>query len=143
MSNENTPAWKASVEASVFNWQHFEKILKTIKEGKLDLPNPVPLDLGQACMKATLAWASIEQGRYKILGKYHTEWGLFFLRMTQGGLYTGEGMVLTYNSGKGGAFEFAICKHDLVADHGADPRRGWHPAHCSKCGLDMSVDSGD
>ena len=126
-----------------FNWQHFEKILKSIKEGKLDLPNPKVLDLSQACMKATLAWGSIEQGRYKLLGKPASEWGLFFLAFTQGGVHTGEGMVLTYNGGKGGAMEFAICKHDPKELPGADHRRGWHPARCTKCGLDMTYDSGD
>lgn len=25
----------------------------------------------------------------------------------------------------------------------AESMRGWHPAHCKHCGMDMSVDSGD
>lgn len=133
-----------NLQQPIFSWQHFEKILKSIKEGKLDLPNPEPLELGQACSNATLAWGSIETGRYKLLGKPSSEWGLYFLSRTQGGgLYTGEGMVLCYNHGKGGAFRFAICKHKKISGPGANPMRGWHPGYCELCGLDMTVDSGD
>ncbi|ASY64451.1 hypothetical protein SJ05684_c30270 [Sinorhizobium sojae CCBAU 05684] len=39
--------------------------------------------------------------------------------------------------------KFAICKHEIQAGAGADPRRGWHPGSCKHCGLDMTVDSGD
>jgi hypothetical protein len=38
----------------------------------------------------------------------------------------------------------AICKHDIQDFSTADGRmRGWHPAKCRKCGIDLSVDSSD
>ena len=42
------------------------------------------------------------------------------------------------------AWLLSICKHEVV-DTGTPQgkMRGWHPAHCSKCGLNMSVDSSD
>lgn len=42
------------------------------------------------------------------------------------------------------AAEAACPKHEVVGTGDADQnRRGWHPARCKHCGLDMSVDSGD
>lgn len=42
------------------------------------------------------------------------------------------------------AKEAACEKHERVSTGTQDEaRRGWHPGHCAKCGLDMSVDSGD
>lgn len=42
------------------------------------------------------------------------------------------------------AWLLSICKHEIVdssTPHGR--QRGWHPARCSKCGIDLSVDSSD
>lgn len=42
------------------------------------------------------------------------------------------------------AWLLSICKHEIVdtsTPHGRT--RGWRPAHCSKCGIDLSVDSSD
>jgi hypothetical protein len=71
----------------------------------------------------------------------------FFLDYTQGGRLTGTGIV-AWTEWKDGAYratalKFAICEHVKKAAPGADPSRGWHPGHCEKCGLDLSVDSGD
>lgn len=33
--------------------------------------------------------------------------------------------------------------HNKQLDPGANPTRGYRPAHCSKCGFDMSEDSSD
>lgn len=41
------------------------------------------------------------------------------------------------------AWRVRICAHEVIEDAGANHMRGWHPAHCSKCGLNLSVDSGD
>jgi hypothetical protein len=42
------------------------------------------------------------------------------------------------------AWLLSICKHEVVDSSTPNGRlRGWHPAHCSKCGLNMSVDSSD
>jgi hypothetical protein len=51
--------------------------------------------------------------------------------------------VIVYVNGEGVLGTFAICKHEKVEGAGADHQRGWHPGHCGKCGMDMSVDSGD
>ena len=63
-----------------------------------------------------------------------------------GGL-DGSGYVIAYGNDKGGAApitgRFAICKHEKISSPSAIPSRGWHPGHCGKCGLDMTIDSGD
>lgn len=42
------------------------------------------------------------------------------------------------------AWLLSICKHEVVdSSTPAGRMRGWHPAHCSKCGLNLSVDSSD
>jgi len=70
----------------------------------------------------------------------------FFLRKTQAGRLDGSGLAVL---GRWGvkypplAFAFEICDHDSVLGSGANPSRGWRPARCKKCGLDLTVDSGD
>lgn len=71
----------------------------------------------------------------------------FFLDYGQGGGLHGSGLA-AWTEWKDGAYRavgmsFAICDHKPVVGAGANPSRGWHPASCEKCGLDMSVDSGD
>jgi hypothetical protein len=42
------------------------------------------------------------------------------------------------------AWLLSICKHEIVDSSTPEGRmRGWHPAHCSKCGLNLSIDSSD
>lgn len=41
------------------------------------------------------------------------------------------------------AFRVWVCKHEYVTGGNANPNRGWHPASCAKCGMDLSVDSSD
>lgn len=42
------------------------------------------------------------------------------------------------------AWLLSICKHEVVDTSDAAGRmRGWRPAHCSKCGINLSVDSSD
>jgi hypothetical protein len=42
------------------------------------------------------------------------------------------------------AWLLSICKHEVIDSSTAQGRmRGWHPAHCSKCGINLSVDSSD
>jgi hypothetical protein len=71
----------------------------------------------------------------------------YFLNTTQAGLFDGTGTVIFYdcNGGRsvGRIGTFAICQHEHVEGPGANHSRGWHPAFCAKCGLDLSVDSGD
>lgn len=96
-------------------------------------------------------------------GQTHKGWARFFLRTLQGGGLDGTGAVIIYQSPKwdqtlepepgslvkgrqvGGAIigHFAICKHKKVDHADANHMRGWHPGHCSVCGMNMTVDSGD
>lgn len=42
------------------------------------------------------------------------------------------------------AWLLSICKHEIVdSSTPAGRQRGWHPAHCAKCGINLSVDSSD
>ena len=75
-------------------------------------------------------------------------WTFYFLTPVPtnfGGGFDGGGYMLLYggypHGGRVG--KFAICKHEKVDAPGANHSRGWHPGHCTKCGLDMTVDSGD
>lgn len=42
------------------------------------------------------------------------------------------------------AWLLSICKHEVIDSSTPEGRmRGWHPARCSKCGINLSVDSSD
>lgn len=42
------------------------------------------------------------------------------------------------------AWLLSICKHEIIDSSTAESRmRGWHPARCGKCGINLSVDSSD
>lgn len=42
------------------------------------------------------------------------------------------------------AWLLSICKHEVIDSSTPSGRmRGWHPARCSKCGINLSVDSSD
>lgn len=82
-----------------------------------------------------------------------SQWTMFFLQGAGMGsppsCYDGGGYAVRYNGypklGKigGQIYRFAICKHESIDDPGANHSRGWHPGHCAKCGMDMTIDSGD
>jgi hypothetical protein len=59
----------------------------------------------------------------------------------------GSGYILRadwHDGGKAVVYSFAICEHIKTEEgHRPNPSRGWHPGHCEKCGLDMTIDSGD
>jgi hypothetical protein len=79
-------------------------------------------------------------------GESRQTWARFFLHTTQGAQYTGEAHALVYEGGQVGAsaWKLSICKHEIQDSSTAAGRmRGWHPAKCLKCGLDLSVDSSD
>jgi hypothetical protein len=79
----------------------------------------------------------------------HKAWAMYFLTRgaNMGGTLDGGGYVIIYDNNREGAApltgRFQICKHEKVSAAGANPERGWHPGHCAKCGLDMTIDSGD
>jgi hypothetical protein len=115
--------------------------LRPIIEGKVALPNaePIQSDVGSSI----LHYREMHCGTAVLPGG-KKEWNArFFLDYGQGGGLHGSGIVLYWQNSKGVAASFAICDHKPVEGGGANHSRGWHPASCSKCGLDMSVDSGD
>jgi hypothetical protein len=119
--------------------------LMPIIEGKVALPNPKPVerDVGATVLyyRKMHCGTVLDANGKKI-------WNArFFLDYGQGGQLYGSG-VAAWTEWKDGieravAKKFAICDHKPVTLAGANPSRGWHPARCEKCGLDMSVDSGD
>jgi hypothetical protein len=132
-----------------------EADINPILEGKVPLPNFERQDVTQvmnnvaACGHSMLAkwgWATGHDSR-----DLHKQWAMFFLTPTamgnaNSGAFDGTGYVVVYNSRyKEGpiAGHFSICKHEKVDAPGANHSRGWHPGHCKKCGIDMTVDSGD
>jgi hypothetical protein len=121
-----------------------EADLMPIIEGNVALPNPqsIDRDLGASI----LSYTRMHCGNALLpAGK---KWNVrFFLDYGQGGQLYGSGVV-AWTEWKDGAYratglKFAICQHEPAEGAGANHSRGWHPAHCKKCGLDMSVDSGD
>lgn len=122
-----------------------EDDLKPIIEGKVALPNFKPLDLSHAVDRVACHGKSMRGNALLPGAGEHKTWAQFFLDYGQGGGLQGSGLVLYYGGyGKGGqAATFAICEHVKVKGFGANHSRGWHPGSCSKCGLDLSVDSGD
>lgn len=68
-------------------------------------------------------------------------WARYFLGTGQGGSLDGTGLVIWYDKGVGRIGRFALCNHVKHTHSDANPTRGWHPGHCVKCGLDLTVDS--
>lgn len=129
------------------NGYSLEIDLMPIIEGKVDVPNYEEMPLNIAISHAA-AFGSLHSGRVHFAGtdKWSNRRAVIALETSPyGGSYYGSGIVLWEANypdyGKAG--RFAICKHEKVDDPGADHRRGWHPGACSKCGLNMTVDSGD
>jgi len=122
-----------------------ERDLLPIMEGKVALPNAKPIDDDDVV--SILHYRDMHPGR-ALLPNGHTEWSArYFLDYGKGGQLYGTGIV-AWSAWRDGAnrvsgYKFAICEHEPKADAGANPSRGWNPAHCAKCGLDMTVDSGD
>lgn len=121
-----------------------ENDLQPIIEGKVPVPNAKPItgDVGNAI----LHYREMHCGQPAVDGR--KQWGArIFLDYGQGGQLHGTGVV-AWSTWKDGAYRavgvrFAICEHAKVDGPGANHSRGWHPGKCAKCGLDMTVDSGD
>jgi hypothetical protein len=125
----------------------FDRIFTLIATNKLPVPNWQEMDLALGVghiaaaglmVDSGVCWATvpeIDQGK----GNYVR----FFLNKPYG-QFDGTGMAMVFSAaGVGRIGRFAICKHVRVPGRDANPRRGWNPAHCEKCGLDLSTDSGD
>jgi len=126
-----------------------ETDLMPIMRGDVALPNPEPInrDIGAEI----LHYNQMRSGCSVLLpGETSKKWNVsFFLDSGQSGQLYGSGLVAwtkwdnekrTYAAT---GLRFAICQHTKVDDPGANHSRGWHPGRCSKCGLDMTIDSGD
>lgn len=135
--------------------------LAPIMSGKVELPNFEEIDLEQgiAAIACGFGLQTVDGVKNaKVPGSDSTwgHWARYFLETGQGGQLYGSGYVIWYQPVRwdpdrkpkplhavGKVGRFAICKHEKVDDPSANHMRGWHPGHCSKCGLDMTVDSGD
>ncbi len=126
----------------------FERDLKPITKGEVVLPNFEPMDA--AVFLNNLA--AIGHSWQSVWGyaKHEAErknWAMFFLSGAGMGspphTYGGGGYVVIWGNQGPKVGTFAICRHEFRMGAGANPSRGWRPGSCAKCGLDMSVDSGD
>lgn len=115
--------------------------LLPITDGRAPLPNAKRVDDHDFLVELSSVGHSWTQkwGHSQVEGGYRT-WTMYYLLQNQGGQLTGEGYAVVY---PGKVWKFAICVHEPVEGAGANHERGWHPATCGKCGMDMSVDSGD
>lgn len=114
---------------------------------KITPPNFEAMKQGDLINVFTSSGMDLRRGSFLAPGGSHPVWALYGLGRNQRGQLNGAGYVMYYVSaygsegGQGG--RFAICKHEPIEGEGANHMRGWHPAHCGRCGLDLSVDSGD
>ena len=136
-----------------------ETDLFPIVSGRAEIPNFKPIEHWQA-LAASMGYGRTIEHYAETSGKssysrrcqarLNGDKGdaIFHMNIGQGGGFTGEGVVVMRHGWNPGpqsivAGRFAICEHTKVEGPGANHQRGWHPGWCSKCGLDMSVDSGD
>jgi hypothetical protein len=132
----------ATIKRKVYT---LEADLMPIIEGKVPLPNAKPIDRDVGA--AMIHYREMHCGSALTADGNKHWFARFFLDYGQGGQLYGTG-IAAWTEWKDGAYRavgmtFAICDHVKVAAPGANPSRGWHPGHCEKCGLDMTVDSGD
>lgn len=130
------------------NGYSLEDDLMPIIKGKIPLPNYEELELekGIAIIAASGGLQTITGINNAKVPNMNSNWGTwarYWLNTEQYGGYSGEGYVIFYDSGKGRVGKFAICKHESIKGADARPTHGWHPAHCAKCGLNLTVDSSD
>lgn len=130
------------------NGYSLKQDLNPIIQGKVELPNFKEKPVEDAAADIFRFGSSIRgNARLPGSGDAWAPWAQYFLDTGQGGQLYGSGLVVfsSFSEGrsKARAGTFAICEHVKVDDPGANHMRGWHPGHCKKCGLDMTVDSGD
>lgn len=115
--------------------------------GDASLPNFEPMTPEYFCNALASGGHSMSPkwGHAKVEGSTHKAWAQYFLTnfSNMGSEPDGSGYVAVYGSRGPIVGRFAICKHEKKIGAGANPSRGWNPGSCIKCGLDMSIDSGD
>jgi hypothetical protein len=131
-------------------WRDFPALADFYFNGHAELPNLKAAENADsfldtiACGGGLAAWPKV--AHVKLRGDHHSRWARIFMPFTQGGQHDGRGYLIAYlGGGRSGPrlFTFAFCDHAVVTGAGARPTHGWHPASCSRCGLDLSVDSSD
>lgn len=117
--------------------------------GELALPNWEPIELQKFARKFVgMGGIDVYPGQPGLKvpeNHYRTRYGRIFTTHGQGNGWDGCGYAIV-DTGWGNdpaVGHWAICKHEKVEGAGANHMRGWHPGFCSKCGMDMTVDSGD
>lgn len=127
----------------------FTEVMIAMATGRMALRNAEPIDVRDAINRiasgSSLAPYPL-MGSVKIGADFMPKWARLFTSTTQAGVADGRGIALVYQAGKSDpqTYRFAICEHEPVGSGTPEQtRRGWHPARCRKCGLDLSVDSGD
>ena len=133
-------------------WRDFETLLSFYFHRGARLPNLKPMDTVKGLNAIASGGSLSAYARIAIVDipGNASNWGAWaraFLGYTQGGHLTGSGYLIAYNrpgdpSPPPQIWRFMLCDHSFVAGRGR-PERGWRPGHCSRCGLDMSVDSSD
>lgn len=131
----------------------FPALFEFYLRGRAILPNLQPVDTLDG-LRTIASWGGAgvwpRLANVKVPGET-ARWGTWarvFLGYTQGQKLDGSGYLIAYQRNvdpreAGPVYRFALCSHVAVTGAGANPSRGWHPARCSRCGLDLSVDSGD
>lgn len=131
----------------------FPELMRFYLNGCAPMPNfeQVEVERGLDILAAGGGLREASDGVQNVMlpGAQYTTWARVFLSFTQGGSMDGTGYLIFYRGGMKRGPEgsqiakFAICQHQKVDGPSANHQRGWHPGRCSKCGLDMTVDSGD
>lgn len=128
--------------------------MKPFLTGKLSWPIVVEKSLEEiVCMLVVCRMVPVLQGKMRArIGSKNSSFDAhYYLNHTQAGALDGRAWVLwgTYVPEANDVVAFAraaavsLCDHVRTVGSSAQPLRGWSPAKCLKCGLDMTVDSGD
>lgn len=137
------------------NWREFEQLAEYFMSGKAVPPGIVlstPETLDTMLNNIVGSYAPMHfQGRLRFSTSQaqSNEIAIAVMGRTQGGDPDGTVRAMLYSptwrreNRAPRAANFQLCEHERKMGHGANPTRGWHPGRCTKCGLDMTVDSGD
>lgn len=145
------PEFPAITELPFVRYRKFtmEGDLAPYLDAKMPLPHFKQMPVWRVANSATRFYGHLVESKSAILDfKDRKHNALYMLKVGQGGGLTGEGYVILSVGYRGDesdviAGSFTLCEHEKVEGAGANHSRGWHPGYCKKCGLDMSVDSGD
>lgn len=117
--------------SGVAPWPFYEEV-------KTGFPQCLSMILGANVSATHVRWFMDGDGK-----RYQAR---YFLKHSQGGALTGEAYCLYSYFHQGASkiryIRVMMCDHTPESHSTRDERmRGWWKAHCTKCGLDMSVDS--